>query len=181
MPNRFANFLTRLQRYASRPWYIPVVATSATLDYFVLASPAQSLFITTVLLNPARRVYAAVCFSLGAALGALLLAAGIQLLDAPMAALLADQTAPSTFWLRMEAWIAAWGLWALLGLSLIPIPLRTMVVLAALAGLSFPAIGLMVGVGRLLALIVIGQLVYQAPGFLMRFAFVQRLGRRVGS
>lgn len=158
-------------------WYAPVVAISATLDYFILASPAQSLFVTTVALHPARRIYAALCFGAGAALGALLLAAGIQFLDIPVETLLANQDASSVYF-RLQTWLDAWGLWALIGLSLIPVPLRSAVILAALAGLSFYAIGFAVLLGRLVVLLAIGQIVYRTPDMLMRIPFVRRFVER---
>ena len=171
---KLARLLTRLQRYADRPWYAPLLSTSATLDYFILASPAQSLFITTVLLNPSRRVYAALCFSCGAALGALLLAGSVQLLDVPLDTFLPNPAELSSDWQHIRVWIDTWGLWALLGLSIIPLPLRSVVVLAALAGLSLFTVGLGVLLGRLLVLMMMGQILYQAPSFLMRIPFIRR-------
>ena len=166
--------LTRLQHHANRPWYAPLAATSAMLDYFVFASPALSLFITTVLLNPARRLYAALCFSFGAALGALLLALSVQLLDAPVEAFFPNHADSAAYWQHVRTWIEAWGLLALLGVSIIPLPLRSVVVLAAFTGLSCFAVGLGVLLGRLLAFTVLGQIVYQAPHFLVRIPFVHR-------
>lgn len=175
---KLVRLLARLQCHANRPWYAPLVATSATFDYFILASPAQSLFMSTVLLNPARRVYAALCFSFGAALGALLLGASVQFLDAPLEAFLADHAESFSYWQSTRAWIDAWGPMALLSLSVIPVPLRTAVIIAAMVGLHFFAIGLMVFLGRLLALLIMGQIVYQTPRFLSRIPFVRRFAQK---
>jgi len=168
-----------LKAYATRPWYAPVAAISATLDYFVLASPAQSLFVTTVALHPEKRSYTAVCFSVGAALGALLLAASIQFLGTSFESLITIPDEPSSYWSRMETWINAWGFWALVGLSLIPLPLRSAVILAALAGLSFLTIGLGVLLGRLVVLILMGQLIYRTPQALMRLPPARRLIKKL--
>ncbi len=178
--SKLSNTLARLQIHASKPWYAPLVSISATLDYFILASPAQSLFITTVLLNPARRVYAALCFSLAAAFGAMLLAASVQFVDASMASVVAEfnNGAPSAYWQKMQIWMDKWGPLTLLVLSVIPVPLRTSVILAALAGIPFLIVGCMVLLGRLLSLIIIGQIVYQTPQFLLSFSFVRRLVER---
>ena len=179
--SKLSHFLARLQMHANKPWYAPLVSISATLDYFILASPAQSLFITTVLLNPARRLYAAFCFSIAAALGTLLLTASVQFLDASMASVLSEFNAgePSAYWQKMQLWIDKWGPLALLAFSVIPVPLRTSVVLAALAGIPFWVVGLMVLLGRLLSLLILGQIVYQTPQFLLKLPFVRRFAQKL--
>ncbi len=175
--NTFVRWLRHWQQYADRPWYAPLVATSATLDYFVLASPAQSLFYATVLLNPKRRFHTAICFSLAAALGAMLLAAGAQVFGTSLVAMLPEDL--GAFGQRAQAWMSAWGVWALIGLSVIPVPLRTVVILAALSGLSFPLIGLAVLLGRLPAFLLLGQLVGQTPRFAQRIPWVRRFVARL--
>ncbi len=174
MMDRLVRLWARLRRYAHRPWYTPAVATSATLDYFFLASPAQSLFIATVLLNPARRLATAAWFSVAAALGALLLAAGVQLLGGPVEAWLAQSSSATASWQRLQGWIDAWGVLALLGLSVIPVPLRTAVILTALAGVSFLAVGVAVLLGRGLTFAVLAQVIHQTPRVLQRLPWVRR-------
>ena len=178
---RLARLVVALQARAGRPWFLPSVGVFPVLDYALPVLPNQILLIALSVLQPRLWWRFAAVFVAGAALGALLAALAVQQAVQPLVGMLLGEgsTLDPAPWLR--SFIEHYGLIGLAGLSLLPSPPRTAVVVCAAAGLPPAAIMLAVGAGRLLPLMGLALVGAKSPGLLRRFRSVDALLREVES
>jgi membrane protein YqaA with SNARE-associated domain len=161
----------RLDALAERRWFLPVVGVFPLADYAAPVLPNQLLLGGLSALRPERWRVLAATFLGAAVVGAIVVAsvagaAGPSVLDA-----LADLDGVD----EAVRWVERHGLWALLGLALLPWPPRTAVVACALVGFSPVAIGAVVLAGRSVPVVATAALAARAPAVLRRFPSLDRV------
>ncbi len=169
---RTVRVLRRLDRAAQRRWFLPATAVFPLSDYALPVLPNQILLTTLAVLHPRRWWQLTITFVAAAGLGAFLVAAAVQatgtwVLDAipgdPQA--LTDVTGQ----------IRRYGLWVLVGLSLLPWPPRTAVLACALVGIPPWAIAAAVLAGRPVPVAAMAFTGARTPHLLRRFRRIDRL------
>ncbi len=148
MPHPILKFIARLERFAQRIWYTPLVALLAAADLFILIIPTDALLISNVALRPKRWISIAVWVTLGSALGSLALSVGIQAWGSDFMGALGISLQSSPSWQSTAQWMRDYqGLTlALFGAG--PFPLQPAVVVAASADVNPWSIFLWVALGR---------------------------------
>jgi hypothetical protein len=169
--------LRQLQPYAARPWFPPVMATSAAADYVFFAASPQLLLIASVLLRGPRWRVVPWLFAAASALGAIAVTLAIAVVGEALVTRLAGGEAAMLPG-RVAGFIDHRGLIALGILCALPLPMRSPVFLAALAGMPAAQVGVAVFAGRLVACHLIAIAAALAPA---RLARVPRLSRFFGS
>lgn len=166
-----------MRRHAERPWFAPAVGIGSALDYVVPVVPTISLSAAVALLDPRRWAWIALWFALGSTLGGTVLAALAHALGPPaLEAVLGDLT-HSDGYLRAVAFLREWGPLALFALAAVPLPMRSAVVAASVAGVPPAMVALVMLPGRLVAFLLVTGMARFAPDALLRLA-ARRPGRR---
>lgn len=156
-----------LERFADRPFYPALVAAVAATDYVVPGSPSNVILVASVLPRPERWRVLGVAFAVGCAAGAVLLASLLAYLGEPATAWVREGEA-GPLWGRIAGYVDAWGLLALAGLAVTPLPTRIAVAVLALAGTAPLLLGAIVLGGRLVSYPAVAWLAARAPGTLAR-------------
>ncbi len=171
-PNAFSlveksrQFLNRLQGFAGRPWYFPFLGFLAALDFYIFIVPTDALLVSSVLLRPKKWVSAFVWVGLGSALGAVTLAAALQL---------GFFTIPdSETWVWLKEFFNHYGSVALGLIALSPLAQFPVVVLAALSGMPLGELFLICLVGRWIKSAVFAYIASRAPELLFRIPFLRK-------
>jgi uncharacterized membrane protein YdjX (TVP38/TMEM64 family) len=143
-------FVALLKRYASRPWFLPLVCFLAFIDLFVIILPTEGMIMTTTVIRPRRWLLTGICVATSSALGAVALSLAARHYGEPFVAWAAGKDfLQSARWIRTTRWIDHYGFWAVLVTALGPIPQQPVVLVAAVAGLPLPAIFFGAWLGRL--------------------------------
>ena len=171
--------LGRLGPHAARPWFPPVMATSAAADYVFFAASPQLLLVVTVLLRGERWRSVPWLFAGASALGAVAVTLGIAAAGEALMERFPGGDAASLP-AGVAGFVAVWGPVALFALCALPLPMRSPVFIAALAGMPAVEVGLAVFGGRLVACHLIAVAAATAPARLARVArlrpFLESLG-----
>lgn len=165
---RVYQYFRGLLPYIDRGWFLPVVALSAFLDFFILIIPTDALLVSGVLLRPRRWFFAAVIVAVGSTLGAYLLAWGLQY-DPTWLTEHFPRLMASEGWKGMDTFLDRFGFWALALLALGPLPFQPAVILLAVAGTTAEEIALGAFVGRFSKYLLFSYLASHAPKYLERF------------
>lgn len=168
--------IRRLEKFAHKPWYIPLVAGLATLDMFIFVVPTDTLLVATVALRPRLWVRIAFWFTLASSLGALALAALAHEWGPVLTTKALSWGVSENFWRELEVFIDSWGGLALLFQAFGPFPLQPAVLVAAAANISLPTLLLAVWIGRGMKYLGFAWLATFAPHLLKRW-FGLEVGR----
>ena len=139
------------RRYSARPWFTPLAGLATALDSFAPLMPTQTLLVTLGALHPRRWLATGLWFALGGAAGAASMALVVETwIPEAVERFMAGRESGS-WWHTVRERVEAHGAWALFLLTLGPWPMRTGVVLCALAGVAWFEIALALGAGRSVA------------------------------
>lgn len=167
-------WIKRLQLFADRSWYFPVVGLLAGLDLFLLIIPTDAILVSSVILQPRRWIGAFIWIGVGAAVGALVLA-GLLQWDGPE---MVQRWFPSAFqsssWQSVDAFFESYGGTALFLIALSPLVQFPAVAIAALSGMSIVKIFLVCLVGRTLKAAIISYFASHAPALLLRIPLLKK-------
>jgi membrane protein YqaA with SNARE-associated domain len=139
----------KLERFIDCWWYAPLLSTLILADFFVGFIPSDAIVISSTLLRPKRWILYFVMASLGAALGAFLLALAAHDFGEPLLKWIMGVTPfNSTSWHQVESWLEHWGLLGLAFIALGPLPQQPPIIFCALARMPVPEIVLAILIGR---------------------------------
>ncbi len=145
-----------------------MVGLLAALDAFLVVIPTDGLLIGAVMLAPKRWVYSAVMVSLGSSLGALSLAAILEIHGMPFLLAIKPGIDQTPFFLWTNNLMDNWGGLALFLVALSPMMQHPAIALAALAGMPLLEIFGLVLLGRSIKYGLFAWIASHAPRLLNR-------------
>jgi membrane protein YqaA with SNARE-associated domain len=145
---RTTRLIVKLQRFAARPWYLPMIAGLAALDLFVGFIPSDGIVISSAMLKPRRWLRTGLWMACGSASGALLLGALAERFGEPVVRTLLPGVVGSAAWVQGGEFLRAYGALALALMSFGPLPQQPAVAICGLAHMPLVAIFLAVLAGR---------------------------------
>jgi membrane protein YqaA with SNARE-associated domain len=163
-----------LRVYANRPWFLPLHALLAGLDFFVALVPTDALLISCVLLNPKRWARSAAWFTVGSTAGGFVLALLLEHWGAAEVHAWIGARQDTAFWKYAENWVASYGSWVVLVFSASPFAVLPGVVLCSLAGVPATELGGMILAGRAVKYSFIAAVTVRAPKLLLRLPFLEK-------
>jgi hypothetical protein len=166
--------IQRFHRYVQKPWYGPLIALLAAADHFVVVIPTDGLLISSVLSTPKKWIQFSLWIIIGSTLGAFLLALCVQVFGMPFLNELIPGVLKSAFWTKSVTWVDHYGLWALFGVSSLPVMQHPAIALLALSGTSVTRIAGTVLAGRFLKYSLLGWLSSHAPHLLLRMKLFRK-------
>lgn len=167
------HWIRRLQRYAKRWWYAPLLGSLAAADSFIIVVPTDGLLVSGVLLAPRRWLYTAVMVALGSTVGAWLLAYALEIHGLPFLLKIVPEVQQTKAWLWSDQLMDQWGLWALFLVSLSPLMQHPAVALAALAGMPLSEIFFTMLAGRGIKYFALAWVTSHAPNLLGKLWGIQ--------
>lgn len=165
---RLKRWIDVVQAHAQAWWYTPAVSLLAALDAFVIVIPTDGLLVGASMAAPRRWVYAALLVTLGSTIGAVVLAAILQIHGLPFLQYLSPGVDQTEAWRWSVTLMADWGGLALFLIALSPIMQQPAVALAALAGMPLLNIFALVFAGRLIKYAFLSWIATHAPGMLTK-------------
>lgn len=168
------SWIKRLQSFADRPWYFPVLGLLAGLDLFILVVPTDALLISSVMLQPKRWVSAFFWVGLGSAVGAVALAGIVQWDSAMVMEEWFPQAFDSSLWRTTDAFFDRHGGKALILIAFSPLVQFPAVVIAALSGMSLTKIFFISLAGRMVKSALFSWGASHAPKLLLRVPLIKQ-------
>jgi membrane protein YqaA with SNARE-associated domain len=133
----------KLEKFADRFWYPPLLALLAALDNLIIIIPNDGLLIASSMLIPKRWATFALCVSIGSTIGALTLSSIIEYQGLPWILDFYPSIDKSEMWLFTEKFFGQYGLLVVFAIGISPLSQQPVIILAALANtpmLEFTAV-----------------------------------------
>lgn len=173
MSKRVEAWVRKLQKYADRWWYAPLIGLIAFLDYFIIIIPTDGLLVSATMLAPKRWWLLALLMAIGSSLGAWTLAAILQVHGLPFLLELSPGVDQSALWRWSDRLMDGWGGWAVFLIGASPLMQHPVVALAVLAGMPLEALFAYMFGGRLLKFLVLAWISTHAPRLLRKLWGIQ--------
>ena len=173
MSNLVRGWVRRLQKYARRWWYAPLMGLLAAADSFVIVVPTDGLLVSATMLAPRRWLYTAFCVSFGSTVGGWLLALVLETHGWPFLLQIKPGIDTSTAWIWTDRLMDQWGLWALFFVAVTPVMQHPAIAMAAFAGIPLTEIFFVLLTGRSIKYLVLAWVSTHAPGLLSKMWGIQ--------
>jgi membrane protein YqaA with SNARE-associated domain len=171
-PNAFERKLEqlfdRLQQYADRWWYAPLIGFLAFADLFIIVVPTDGLLVTASMMQPKRWIRNFLCVTVGSSLGAILLAILVREQGLPFLLSLAPNLPEHWMWGWSETFLSNYGAWAVGLISFSPLIQHPAVALAALSTMPIPHIAIAVCIGRFFKYLIFSWIASHSPHLLRK-------------
>jgi membrane protein YqaA with SNARE-associated domain len=152
-----------LQRYAGRYWYPPLIGFLAALDNFVIVIPNDGILISSSMLIPRRWLILALCVAVGSTVGAIGLAALVELQGLPWIFNLYPGVNETKTWILSMEFFERYGLLLVFAVAITPFMQQPAVILASLARTPLLELALVIFVGRFIKFLIMAYLGSHAP------------------
>lgn len=163
-------FITTLQKYAQRAWYLPLMGFFTFMTLFVAVLPSEVLVVKTVLLRPKRWMFTVIFMAACSGLAAFVFAVLVKKYgEAALTGLLGDQFLISPSWLRTKASFDRFGAFAVFLFALSPFPMQFGIAAAALGEHSPLLIASLAFFGRVLKFSGYAYLALKTPHVWQKF------------
>ncbi|OFZ16204.1 MAG: hypothetical protein A2Z20_00125 [Bdellovibrionales bacterium RBG_16_40_8] len=152
-----------LQRSADRLWYLPFMCFLAAIDYFVIVIPVDGILISSSMLLPKRWFMFALSVAIGSVIGAILLAAMVELHGLPWILEIYPGINESRVWILALKFFENYGILLIFLLALTPLAQQPLVIMASLANTSLIELTIAVLFGRLIKCLIISYIGSHTP------------------
>lgn len=166
--NNIQKLIQQLQKYADRLWYPPLIGILAALDNLIVIIPNDGILISSAMLVPKRWTRLALAVTIGSTVGALILAAIIELQGLPWILSIYPGLDDTAIWKSTDSFMQLYGLLVVFVVAVTPLPQQPAVILAALAQTPLIELGLIIFIGRLIKFLIMAYLGSHAPRILYK-------------
>jgi membrane protein YqaA with SNARE-associated domain len=173
-------WIQKLQRFANRSWYPPLVGVLAAIDNLVLVIPNDGILISSSMLTPKRWLYLSFCTALGSTVGALMLALVVQIYGLDIILKFAPNIQQSESWIWTFNFFSQYGLLLVFFVAATPLVQQPAVILATLAGNPLWSLLLVIFIGRGLKFMLMSWVASHAPGLLKKMWGLKSEMKEVG-
>jgi membrane protein YqaA with SNARE-associated domain len=166
----------RLLAKADRPAYPFIVGGIAALDYILFIVPIAPLTVASVAIAPKRWWKIALMLTIGSFLGAMV----FEILISQYGTAFLDAVSPhmreGAFWMKMEGWVAHYGIWALLFVAFAPTVDQPIIAIAAITKMPLLEVAMALLVGKVLKFSLLSWLGAYAPNVLKKLKIIKSPG-----
>jgi membrane protein YqaA with SNARE-associated domain len=162
------------KRYSSQKWYSWWTGGILFLDFFVPILPGASLVVASSLMQPRKWIVFAIMMTLGATAGSFVTSFLFQLFGDQLLEILFPGITASSGWDGATSLVRDYGVFALFVMACVPVPIRTLTVVAAISGIGWPIILIATLLGRSICFGTLSYLASRAPQYMLRLKWVQR-------
>jgi membrane protein YqaA with SNARE-associated domain len=126
-------YVQKLERFADRWWYPPLIGLLAALDSIFIVIPNDGILVASSMLIPRRWALFALCVSVGSTAGAVTLGILVEKMGLPWVLELFPGIQASTAWTWSDNFFGKYGIWIVFAVGASPLLQQPVVILAALA------------------------------------------------
>lgn len=168
MHTRISNYIKSLQQFTDRLWYAPFIGLLAAIDNFIIVIPNDGILISSAMLTPKRWHMLAISVAVGSTLGALALAAVVELQGLPWILETYPGINETKTWILASEFFTKYGLLLVFLVALAPIAQQPAVLIAGLANTPLFDLAAVVFTGRLIKFLIMAYAGAHAPRLLTR-------------
>ncbi len=166
MHEQILNYVQLLQGHTGRFWYSPLIGFLAALDNLIIVIPNDGILISSSMLAPKRWFIFALSVAVGSTLGALALAAIVELQGLPWILDLYPGVSETKIWALSMEFFEQYGLLLVFAVAITPLAQQPAVILASLANAPMTHLAIVIFVGRFIKFLVMAYLGSHAPRLL---------------
>ncbi len=163
---KIRSYVKILQRYADRFWYPPFIGFLAALDNLVVIIPNDGILISSSMLMPKRWFILALSVAIGSTVGAITLAALVELQGLPWILELYPGVSETKTWILSMQFFEQYGMLLVFAVAITPFMQQPAVILASLANTPLLELAAVIFVGRFIKFLVMAYLGSHAPRML---------------
>jgi len=142
------SLLDRIKKNYDAPWYPLVMTLITAANIFLLFLPVEAILVGGILFKPKTWARMAFWQTLAATVSTMILALLVLWKGQATLDWLAPHIQQTHSWERSTHMMREWGLWALVVISILPIPILPGIAFAIFSNMSLPSIGVAVFAGR---------------------------------
>lgn len=166
--NSIATAIQKLQKYADRFWYPPLIGLLSALDNIILVIPNDGILISSSMLVPKRWLSLAIHVALGSTLGAMALAALVEIQGLPWILEIYPSISESRVWTLSNTFFNQYGLLVVFLVAVTPIMQQPVIIFASLANTPLLDLAVVVFTGRLIKFLIMAYVGSHAPRYLKK-------------
>lgn len=165
---KIKKYVTKLEKFADRPWYPPFIGFLAALDNLIIIIPNDGILVASSMLVPRRWPVLALCVAIGSTLGAMLLSTLVQFQGLPWILNFYPGINETGMWQWTESFFNQYGLLLIFGVGASPLIQHPAIILAGLANTSLLPLAGAFFAGRLLKFTIMAYLGSHSPKYLKK-------------
>ncbi len=162
------SYIKKLETFADRLWYAPLIGILAALDNFIIIIPNDGILVASSMLIPKRWVLFAVSITIGSTIGAMALSYAVKAGGLPWVLHYYPDIDNSFMWTWTSNFFDKYGLLVVFAVALSPIMQQPVIILSALAKTPYLELAIVIFVGRLIKFLIMSYLGSHSPQLLKR-------------
>ncbi len=168
MHEKIKAWTAKLEQFADRAWYPPLIGLLAALDNIIIIIPNDGILIASSMLIPKRWLIYAIFITLGSTLGAWMLATLVESQGLPFVLEYFPGINQTAMWIKTDEYFNKYGLLVVFAVAASPLVQQPIVILAALASTPVLKISAVIFAGRLIKFLVMAYLGSHSPKYLKK-------------
>ncbi len=165
---KIQDWVTKLEQFADRAWYGPLIGFLAALDAIILVIPNDGILVASTMLVPRRWIIFAVCVAVGSSLGAIALNYIVEIQGLPFILEYYPGLDQTYWWKITQNFFDQYGILIVFAVGASPIMQQPAIVLAALANTPVTQLATAIFLGRILKFLLMAYLASHSPKVLKR-------------
>lgn len=165
---KILKFIQLLQKYVDRFWYPLFIGFLAALDNIVIIIPNDGILISSSMLTPKRWFILALNVAIGSTIGALALAALVELQGLPWILEFYPGIINTKVWDLSMEFFEKYGLLLVFVVAVTPLMQQPAVILASLANTPLLKLAVVIFIGRFIKFLIMAYLGSHAPRLLKK-------------
>ncbi len=161
-------YVQKLEQFADRIWYPPLIGLLAALDNLIIIIPNDGLLIASSMLIPKRWAIFAISVTIGSTVGAIALSSVIEMQGLPWVLEFFPGIDKSQMWTWTESFFNKYGLIVVFVIGLSPIMHQPAIILSTLAETPVSHLAAVIFAGRFIKFAVMAYLGSHSPGLLKK-------------
>lgn len=162
------NYVQKLEQYADRIWYPPLIGFLAALDNLIIIIPNDGILIASSMLIPKRWAIFAISIAIGSTIGAVALGLLVENQGLPWILEFYPGIDQSAIWTWTDKFFGEYGLLLVFAIGASPIMQQPVIILAALANTPLYNLAAVIFAGRFLKFMVMAFLGSHSPRLLKK-------------
>lgn len=156
-------YVLRLEQFADRVWYPPLIAILAILDNLIVIIPTDGILVASSMLIPKRWMVYATSISIGSTIGAVILCMLVEYQGAPWVLEMFPNVDQTQVWKLTESFFDEYGLIVVFVVSLTPLMQQPVLIISALSHTPLSHLALAIFVGRFIKFMIMAYLGSHSP------------------
>ena len=161
-------YVLKLEKFADRIWYPPLIGILAILDNLIIIIPNDGILVASSMLVPKRWAIFAISVAIGSTIGAVLLAFLVEYKGFPWILDVFPGIDKSQIWIWTLDFFNKYGLIVVFVVGLSPILQQPVIIISALALTPLSDLAIIIFLGRLIKYMVMAYLGSHSPRYLKK-------------